>query len=86
VAYPNDFWTPENWLKAVLELNLARASDRSDIHVHYLVQEAWRWNLIPLTILQAIVCAFAMLDWRRGKTEVRGYGDYEVPGGKRMST
>ncbi|KAK3075144.1 hypothetical protein LTR53_001828 [Teratosphaeriaceae sp. CCFEE 6253] len=69
VAYPTDFWTPENWLKAVLALPLASSSDRADIHVHWIVQEVWRWNLVPLFILQSIVCVLAVLDWRRGRRE-----------------
>ncbi|TKA72087.1 hypothetical protein B0A55_08671 [Friedmanniomyces simplex] len=85
VAYPNYLWTPENWLAAILELPLASSSDRADIQLYLTVQRVWRYNLVPIFLLQAVVCGFAVLDWRATRREVRGYGDYEAEGGKRVS-
>ncbi|KAK5741043.1 hypothetical protein LTR17_004193 [Elasticomyces elasticus] len=85
VAYPDLFWTPETWLAAVLNLPLTKAGDRADIFVWYVVQKVWRWNLIPMFILQSIVAVLAVLDWRSHKKQVSSYGDYEMPA-KRMST
>lgn len=51
-AYPLDEWTPENWFTAVLKLNLVSSSDRSDIRGHLDVMRGWRWNLVPMFIIQ----------------------------------
>lgn len=61
VAYPLGSWTPENWLAAVLNLDLAKQSERNDIEVHLDLVRVWRWNLIPLTAfgLVVVILAFA---------------------------
>ncbi|KAK4543317.1 hypothetical protein LTR36_005676 [Oleoguttula mirabilis] len=88
VSYPLDLWTPENWLDAVSQLDIARSSDRNDIKSHLDVMKLWRWNLIPLFILGMIVCGLAVMDafGRRkemqDKRAMNGYGAEA----KRMST
>ncbi len=81
----NILWTPENWLTAVLELPLASSGDRTNIQLFLTVQKIWRYNLVPMFVLQTIVCGLAIVDWRRTRREARGYGEYEAEGGKRVS-
>ncbi|KAK0356592.1 hypothetical protein LTR91_014496 [Friedmanniomyces endolithicus] len=54
VAYPDLLWTPENWLTAVLELPLASSGDRTNIQLFLTVQKIWRYNLVPMLILQTV--------------------------------
>lgn len=62
VAYPERMWTPENWFTAVLELPLAYAHDQSDINLHLTLMKAWRWNLIPLSLLGITVAVLAVMN------------------------
>ena len=62
VAYPEQFWTPENWFDAVLELQLVDRHQREDIAHHLTIMRAWRWNLIPLFVLGLILSAAAIVD------------------------
>jgi len=62
VAYPRQQWTPENWFTAVLDLPLKYGHDRSDIRMQLLLMKAWRWNLIPLSILGILVAVLAIFD------------------------
>lgn len=89
VAYPLDFWTPENWLSAILhQLTFVRESDRKDVATHLRIQEGWRWNLVPLFLLSLVVCGLAVVEWwaQRGlrRREKRGLEGYEGEG-KRVS-
>ncbi|KAK5122978.1 hypothetical protein LTR85_003544 [Meristemomyces frigidus] len=77
VAYPLDAWTPGDWFAAILQLDLVRHSDRSDITTHLNTMKAWTWNLIPLFILGLVVCVLAVVEAlarRREVREVRTYG------------
>lgn len=88
VAYPLQQWTPENWFTAVLELDLASDSDRSDIKTHLDLMKAWRWNLIPMFIFGFAVMVFAVVDALQKRREVREtttYGQYAGSDGKRVS-
>lgn len=62
VAYPEQFWTPENWFSAVLELPLVDMRQRDDIAHHLAIMRAWRWNLIPLFVLGIALSAVALVD------------------------
>jgi hypothetical protein len=62
--YPLNTWTPQNWFAAVLQLPLANASQISDISRWLRVMHGWRWNLIPLFIIEVVVCALVLLDAR----------------------
>ena len=73
VAYPLEFWTPENWFDAVLKLDLVEASDRGAIDLRVAVMRGWRYNLIPLFILGVAVSALAWWDASRRREDVR-YG------------
>lgn len=71
VAYPLQAWTPGDWFAGVLELDLVRSSDRSDITTHLNVMQAWTWNLIPLFLLGLIVCALAVVEALGRRKETR---------------
>jgi len=89
VAYPLQQWTPENWFTAVLQLPLAKSSDRSDINTHLAVMKGWRWNLIPMLIFGLTVFVLATVDAlekRRTVRQAKDYGQYPLPEGKRVST
>lgn len=60
--YPKDTWTPQGWFEAVLQLDLANASERNDIAHHFRLMRAWQYNLIPMFLLQLIMTALAVLD------------------------
>lgn len=62
VAYPEQFWTPENWFGAVLELPLVDMRQRDDIAHHLTIMRAWRWNLVPLFVLGIALSAVALVD------------------------
>jgi hypothetical protein len=61
--YPLQDWTPENWFIAVLELDLALASDRRKINQQLRLMRGWKWNLIPLFILGLVVAGLAAREW-----------------------
>ncbi|RMY88506.1 hypothetical protein D0861_04771 [Hortaea werneckii] len=61
-AYPLESWTPENWFAAVLRLDLAKQSERSDVELHLVVMKVWKWNLIPLTVLGMTVVGLAFAE------------------------
>ncbi|KAI7339129.1 hypothetical protein KC315_g1402 [Hortaea werneckii] len=61
-AYPLETWTPENWFAAVLRLDLAIQSERSDIELHLVVMKVWKWNLIPLAVLGVTVVGLAFAE------------------------
>jgi hypothetical protein len=75
LMYPLDKWTPENWFVAVLDLPLARDSDRSKISNNLRLMRGWRWNLIPLFILGVVVASLAVWElvggrrWRQGDSK-----------------
>jgi hypothetical protein len=41
VAYPEKYWTPENWLYAVLELPLQSSADVGEINAFLQVTRSW---------------------------------------------
>ncbi|KAL7621862.1 hypothetical protein AAE478_007362 [Parahypoxylon ruwenzoriense] len=64
--YPFNFWTPQNWFSAVLQLDLVDARD--DIESHLYVMRGWQYNLIPMFIVQLGVTVLALWEfssWRR---------------------
>lgn len=62
VAYPLEWWTPENWFDAVLKLDLVHASDRHAIDLRVHIMRGWRYNLIPMFIIGAAVAMTAFWD------------------------
>ncbi|KAH9988239.1 hypothetical protein F4779DRAFT_611103 [Xylariaceae sp. FL0662B] len=56
--YPVDYWTPQNWFTAVLQLDLTDAKD--DIQNHLSVMRGWQYNLIPMFLIQLCVTVLAL--------------------------
>jgi hypothetical protein len=78
VAYPEQFWTPENWFAAVLELPLVDRRQRKDIAHHLTIMRAWRWNLIPLFVLGLILSAAAIVDAWTTRREYKPVSQYKL--------
>ncbi|KAI1077211.1 hypothetical protein F5B20DRAFT_277272 [Whalleya microplaca] len=56
--YYVDYWTPQNWFPAVLQLDLLDARD--DIRNHLNVMRGWQYNLIPMFLIQLCVTVLAV--------------------------
>jgi hypothetical protein len=78
VAYPEQFWTPENWFGAVLELPLVDSHQREDIAHHLTIMRAWRWNLIPLFVLGLALSAAAIVDAWTTRREYKPVSQYKL--------
>lgn len=69
--YPEFKWTPETWMKAVLDLPLADGSKRDEISSRVTNMVAWRWILLPLFLVDIAAFSITVLAWlkqRRGMT------------------
>ncbi|KAH8899534.1 hypothetical protein GQ53DRAFT_802052 [Thozetella sp. PMI_491] len=75
LPYPYLKWTPENWYKAVLQLNLADQSDIDLINHNLHLMTGWRYNLIVLFILGFILMDLVILEHLRLR---RTRGEYAV--------
>jgi hypothetical protein len=78
VAYPEQFWTPENWFSAVLELPLVDMHQRENIAQHLTIMRAWRWNLIPLFVLGLALSAAAIVDAWTTRREYKPVSQYKL--------
>jgi len=67
--YPLHQWTPENWFKQVLQLPFVNESDKGDIRFHLHLMSGWRWNLIPILLLEFIVCVLALMNLIKERRE-----------------
>ncbi|KAJ4290269.1 hypothetical protein N0V90_010484 [Kalmusia sp. IMI 367209] len=66
--YPEHWWTPENWYKAVLELPLASEQRRRSISSAVTHMVAWRWILVPILVVDVLtfgITTFEMVRQRR---------------------
>ncbi len=66
VNYPPDSWPLPTFYTAVLDLMLVQdtpdeQATAKTILAHRNTMLAWRWNLVPLVVIQAVVCALALL-------------------------
>ncbi|KAH7377680.1 hypothetical protein BKA66DRAFT_513521 [Pyrenochaeta sp. MPI-SDFR-AT-0127] len=61
--YPEFKWTPETWMKAVLNLPLADGAKRKQINDQVRNMVAWRWMLIPLLIADLGAFGLTVLAW-----------------------
>ncbi|KAK6956642.1 hypothetical protein Daesc_001921 [Daldinia eschscholtzii] len=71
--YPLEYWTPQNWFSAVLQLDIVDA--RNDIESHLRVMRGWQYNLIPMFIVQlgvTILAVWEFIGWRRQEVFFRG--------------
>ncbi len=76
-AYPVDKWTPQTWTKALLALPLISGTDASYLQHWLRVMEGWRWNLIPMMLINLFVAALAIRECLRQRRVLRD--DYDVP-------
>ncbi|KAL5455563.1 hypothetical protein PMIN06_004393 [Paraphaeosphaeria minitans] len=65
VPYPERWWTPENWYKAVLELPLASEQHRRNISSAVTHMVAWKWILIPIFLLDVLTFAISTVEMIR---------------------
>lgn len=71
-AYPDLAWTPQNWCSALLELPIVGQSVRNEIAFQLRLMHGWQWNLIPLVILDLVVCGLAFRDFAAQRKNSRG--------------
>jgi hypothetical protein len=74
-AYSSETWTPQNWFDALLKLDLASQTDRSDIQRLYKIARGWQYNLIPFFIVQLVQTVLALLEAKR-KRKADKQNDY----------
>jgi hypothetical protein len=60
--YPLDSWTPQTWFGAVLDLPFVNEDDKNDARKHWRLMEGWKWNLIPLFLVEFAVVVVALLE------------------------
>ncbi|KAF1840168.1 uncharacterized protein K460DRAFT_421161 [Cucurbitaria berberidis CBS 394.84] len=58
-------WTPETWMKAVLDLPLADQGKRDQINTRVTNMVAWRWMLLPLFIVDCLAFSVTVAAWLR---------------------
>lgn len=63
INYPEFKWTPETWMKAVLDLPLADGAKRKQISSKATNMVAWRWMLIPLFVVDLVAFGITVLAW-----------------------
>jgi len=66
-AYPQDNWTPENWTKALLALPIASNEDASYIRHWLRIMEGWKWNLIPMFLIDVAVASLSVKACLQGR-------------------
>jgi hypothetical protein len=66
--YDIDSWTPQNWYSAMLKLDLADSSQRSDIQHHLRIIRGWQYNLIPFFIVHLAETAIALWDAKQHRS------------------
>lgn len=74
LPYPDLKWTPENWFKAVLQLNLANQADIDLINHNLRLMVGWRYNLIALFVLGFILVDLVVLEHLRFRKARGTYG------------
>ncbi|KAL6859219.1 hypothetical protein J3F83DRAFT_717542 [Trichoderma novae-zelandiae] len=83
--YAVDTWTPQNWFAAMLKLDLADASQRSDVETHLRIMRGWQYNLIPLFLIQLATTVLAGLEYlerRKTRPSAGEYGSVERSSGE----
>jgi len=75
--YPQDSWTPETWTKAMLALPLSNPVDIKYLNHWLKVMDGWKWNLIPMFLIQGAVTALIVLTYRKESRGARASGSRE---------
>jgi hypothetical protein len=70
INYPEFYWTPETWFKAVLDLPLVDQAQRNEMHGKVTIMVAWRWMLFPILLADAVAFGFAMMAWLKQRRSV----------------
>ena len=65
INYPEFEWTPETWMKAMLDLPLADGAKRDEIDSRVIAMVAWRWMLVPIFIVDCVAFGFTMMAWMK---------------------
>ncbi|UKZ76143.1 hypothetical protein TrVFT333_003839 [Trichoderma virens FT-333] len=75
IKYPVDTWTPQNWYSAMLNLDFADASQRSNVAFNLRLMRGWQYNLIAMFVIQLAVTVLAVLEFldRRKKRSSAKY-------------
>lgn len=73
-VYPDDQWTPENWLSNVLQLPLANEADADQIRFHLQIMRGWRWNLVVMLGLGFVLMDLALTEVLRSMRSRVRYG------------
>lgn len=67
-AYPLDKWTPQTWTIALLDLPVTSATDASYLRGWLRVMQGWRWNLIPMLLINLAVAALTVKECARQRS------------------
>jgi hypothetical protein len=97
IRYPYDDWTPQTWYGAILDdlhfvdtltdnVDIDGSSipwaDRGDIERMKSITNGWKWNLIPLFLLQLAITPLIVVEYlsikRGGRTAVPQVDKIEV--------
>jgi len=72
--YPEFKWTPETWMKAVLDLPMADQERHNHIKDNVRNMEAWRCILVLIFIVDVIAFGITLMTWlrQRRNTVVKG--------------
>lgn len=63
-------WTPETWMKAVLDLPLADESKRNEISSKVTNMVAWRWMLLPIFVVDCVALGVTIMAWLRQRRSI----------------
>ncbi|RDW61373.1 hypothetical protein BP5796_11265 [Coleophoma crateriformis] len=84
-AYPADEWTPGTWTDALLALPLIDEKDVSYLKHWRHVMNGWKWNAIPLFLVETVAVAFICLtfweDWKIESYTEKNMGSHDKSGG-----
>lgn len=67
--YPELSWTPETWLKAVLNLPMADQGRHNQIQNNVRNMEAWRWMLIPIFFVDVVAFGITLETWLKQRRD-----------------
>ncbi|RDW77519.1 hypothetical protein BP6252_05572 [Coleophoma cylindrospora] len=84
-AYPADEWTPGTWTDALLDLPLIYKKDRAYLKHWRHVIEGWKWNAIPLFLVESVAVVFICLtfweDWKVESYTEKNMSPHDTSGG-----
>ncbi|KAI8938495.1 hypothetical protein NX059_004385 [Plenodomus lindquistii] len=63
-------WTPETWMKAVLDLPLTNGDKRKEIDSKVTNMVAWRWMLVPIFVVDCVAFGVTLMAWLKQRRDV----------------